>query len=764
MDNFFKGANAQSPGFIHETPAFPLLKSGDPSKVERNKRPKILFITSYPPRECGIATYSQDLIHALSTQFQETFQFQVCEIQNRLTSMKPHSENRMKLIEDDPNSYRKNAFYINKDEDIQIVVIQHEFGFFNEKHLDFEEMCKLIKKPIVFVFHTVLPSPHESLKRQVQELVEIAASIVVMTLDAAQILVLDYQVPTTLISIIPHGTHLQPIQQNSKIREKLALSGKLILSTFGLLSSSKSIETTLNALPSVVKQYPDVLFLVLGKTHPNIIKQEGEAYRDSLMQTVNTLGLQPYVKFINRYLETGELLEYLQVSDIYLFTSKDRNQAVSGTFSYAISSGCAVVSTPIPHAKEVINGSNGIIFSFEDSMELAEAIKLLIEDEQLRMKISNNSLKAMASTSWQNSSIAHAQLFGRLLSANYSIHYSIPEINLKHVFNMTTNLGIVQFAKFSTPDLESGYTLDDNARALIATAHYYQITGDKRLLGLIYTYFNFIKFCFQSDGSFLNYVTKEGAFSTQNLDDNLEDSNGRAIWALGYVASLKGILPNELVLGAGNMMNEAIPLFAGVYSPRAIAFAIKGLYEQNSEVTLNWINHLGERLYRMYQTNKSTNWLWFEDYLTYGNSLLPEALLLAYTRTGRIEYRHAAKESFHFLLGKIFVNDQLKVVSNRGWMLKNQVQTTFSGGEQPIDVAYTIIALNKFFLAFDLDEYKKKMINAFNWFLGANHLNQIVYNPVTGGCYDGVEEKNVNLNQGAESTVSYLLARLTLST
>ncbi len=762
MESILSRKTAKSVSYPESGILVPMVKNGEKLVSETINLPKILFITTFPPRECGIATYSQDLINALSKQFHNTFQFQVCAIETGAITNQNSFDSRIVLREDLPNSYIKSAFYINKDVNIKIVVIQHEFGLFSAFPDEFLLMCKYITKPIVIVFHTVLPNPNESIKEMIKSLSEIVSSIIVMTSDASRILVQDYNVPVNLISIIPHGTHLLPSKDKRAIRDKLQLSGKKILTTFGLLSSSKNIETTLEALPNIISTNPETLFLVLGKTHPNILLKEGEKYRNSLEQKVIELGLQSNVLFINRYLETNELLEYLHVSDVYLFTSKDRNQAVSGTFSYAISSGCAVVSTPIPHAKEVINGSNGIIISFENPLELANAVNILLENDTLRAAISSNSLHKMASTSWQNSSIAHARLFSKLISPDIKIKYSIPSINLNHIYNMTTSIGFVQFAKIATPDLNSGYTLDDNSRALIAVSEYYQISRNSNLLKLIYTYYNFITYCFQPDGVFLNYVDKDGEFTEQNYQENLEDSNGRAIWALGYLTSLKGVLPIELVISAGIMLQEAILLFSGVYSPRAIAFALKGLYHHNSELTLPWINLLSERLFKKYQSNKSSNWLWFEDYLTYGNSILPEAMLLSYLRTKRIEYMFVAKESFEFLLSKIFVNNRLKVISNKGWMVKGQYYSSVEGGEQPIDVAYTIVALHKFQAILNPNEYKLKIASAFNWFLGDNHLNQIVYNPSTGGCYDGVEEHNVNLNQGAESTLSYLLARLVI--
>lgn len=734
------------------------------NKLKQNNakvnKPKVLFISSYPPRECGIATYTQDLIESLEAQFDANFEFSICPIKESKSSSQKYFHKGPCIFEDIPNSFLKTAFYINQDKDIELVVIQHEFGFFAKSEYHFMLMCSAIKKPIIIVFHTVIPNPNESLFFRVKEMANIAGSIIVMTSNAERILINEYEISPDKIVVIPHGTHLVTSTDVNSIKKALQLTGRFVLTTFGLLSSSKNIETTLRALPKIIKKNPEVLFLILGKTHPNIIQNEGEWYRDLLEQIVEELKLQDNVKFINRYLELNQLLNYLQATDVYLFTSKDRHQAVSGTFSYAISCGCTVVSTPIPHALEVINRQNGIIIDFEDSNQLAQAVNLLLSDTLLKEKLAFNSQIAMAPTAWQNSSIAHALLFYSYLSDEHVFEYNIPGYNLNHIRRMTTSVGIIQFAKIASPDFESGYTLDDNARALIAITQYFEITNDKSVLKLIHTYFNFIEYCFQADNVFLNYLDKSKKFTSQNSQENLEDSNGRAIWALGYLTSLKGILPKDVIFSAENIIEDSVAVFSNFQSPRAIAFVIKGLYYQNSNENRIIIGLLAERLLQMYENSESSHWHWYEDYMTYGNSLLPEAMLLAYLKTNRKIYLEIAKKSFYFLLNKIFIHNRIKVISNQSWMMKEQFDDDILGGEQPIDVAYTIMALEKFYLYFEDDFYKKHIQTAFNWFLGKNHLHQIVYNPQTGGCYDGIEENNVNINQGAESTLSYLLSRL----
>ncbi len=760
MTTDLKSYRALSEKPAESTQMVPMYAHAGSKIIQQKVLPEVLFVTSFPPRECGIATYSQDLVKALMDQFENSFNSSICALETETDQYIYTQKPKYLLNTNEPNSYLKTAFKINGDDHVKIVVFQHEFGFYAHQENGFKQLYNQISKPIVFVFHTVLPHPNHELKTKVRDMAKVAASIIVMTESAAKILMEDYDLSSTKIKVIPHGTHLVAPLDRKKVKKQYDLSHRKVLSTFGLLSSSKSIETTLNALPEVIKVYPEVIFLILGKTHPTIVQQEGEKYREMLEAKVTELKLQNNVRFVNEYLKLPILLDYLQLTNIYLFTSKDPNQAVSGTFSYAVSCGCPVISTPIPHAREVLDNKNGIIVDFENSQQLSDAIILLLDNKELRTEISSNSLHKMASTAWQNSAISHTLLFSELIKKDFQIHYKVPEINLKHVKNMTTNFGMIQFSKMAIPDLESGYTLDDNARALIAICQHYELRKEASDFVLMHTYLQFIKFCLRPNGMFLNYVNEQGLFTSANFSENLEDSNGRAIWALGYVVSLKKILPRNLTTEAENILERALPFIENTHSTRSMAFIIKGLHFQNRAKNRLLLQTFAQRLVQMYKHEKTEDWHWFESYLTYGNSLLPDALLCAYLTTNNPEYKSIALESFDFLLSKIFVNGKIKVISNKGWHMKGSNLETPIGGEQPIDVAYTILALEKFYSVFKTADYKIKISNAFNWFLGDNHLNQIVYNPCTGGCYDGIEEHNVNLNQGAESTLSYLLARL----
>ena len=735
-----------------------------PARETNSELAEILVVTSYPPRECGIATYSQDLIKAINNKFSNTLSIKVCALESGEGTYTYPGEVKYTLKTSDAADYGRLAKKINSNMNIKLVLLQHEFGFYRVQENAFLQFLFELTKPVVVVFHTVLPYPDELLKTKIKSIISVCQSVIVMTNNSAEILINEYEVARQKIAVIAHGTHLVPHLNEQFLKLKYGLKDRKVLTTFGLLSSGKSIETTLDALPVIVREYPEVMFLVMGKTHPEVVKTDGESYREMLEEKVKTLGLEEHVRFINKYVALPELLDYLQLTDIYLFTSNDPNQAVSGTFAYAMSCGCPIISTPIPHAKEVLNQDTGIIFDFKNSALLSESVIRLLRDDQWRKNISVNALQKIVSTAWENSAVAHASLLLKIADASKTLHYNLPAINFDHLKRMTTCAGIIQFSKINQPDIESGYTLDDNARALIAECMYFKLTGDEKSLYYIQKFLNFIKFCQQPNGLFYNYVDKASLFTEQNKMVNLDDANGRAIWALGFMTSLIDLVPAKMILEADRILVKALPAFEKIHSTRAMSFALKGLYYYHHAIktpeNLQLIKTLAHRIEQMFQHESTPEWEWYESYLTYANSILPEAMLYAWLLTGEKKYREIAVKSLNFLISHTFNENGIEVISNRKWLLRGEKAGKF--GEQPIDVAYTIMSLSKFYDTFSDEEYRNKMEIAFNWFLGNNRLKQIIYNPCTGGCYDGLEETHVNLNQGAESTLSYLMARLTI--
>ncbi|MBE9489354.1 MAG: glycosyltransferase [Bacteroidetes bacterium] len=725
---------------------------------------KMLIVSSYPPRECGLATFSNDIINAVEVVFGKTLPIEVCALQNEKSQFQYNSEVTHILSTSFLEDYRKAAEEINERDDIGLVCVQHEFGLFGGEYGDYLLAFLLaLNKPVITVFHSVLPNPDKKRKKIVRAIADLSDRIVVLTKKSQEILINQYRYRNSKIIVIPHGTHIVLWEQKEKLKIKYDYSDKIVMSTFGLISENKSIETVLYALPEIVNKHPEVIYLVIGKTHPEILKREGEQYRNMLINIVQELHLENNVLFINEYLELNQLLEYLTLSDIYLFTSKDPNQAVSGTLAYAMSCGCAVISNPIPHAVETINDDIGILLKgFGKSDEFQKAIIKLIDNKEKRISMGRNAFSLTRATTWENVAIQYGLLFGELTNRVEDLRFNIPPIKLNHIKELTTDFGILQFSNFSQPDPTSGYTLDDNARALIDMVMYHKYYEDDVALKLANIYLSFIESMQRDNGWFDNYRNYEGQLTNQNHEVNLEDANGRALWSLGYVIAHKQILPVDFVLRAEKCWDKALERINDINSPRAIAYAIKGLYlyysvYQNEKIKQH-IEQLANMLLHQYKISSKEDWYWYEDYMTYANNVLPEAMMYSFLTTKDKRFKKIAEISFDFLLAHYFMKGQLTVISNKGWFKKENER--FFYGEQPIEVATTIIALDLFYNVTGMKKYRDQLELAFSWFLGNNHLNQIMYNSKNGASYDGLEDKRININQGAESTLCFFKTQI----
>ncbi len=725
----------------------------------------MLMVTSFPPVECGIATFSRDLINAIAKAFGASLPVEICALESSVFLNRKYEKTVTSVLDTSQiEQYRLRANAINERDDIGAVCIQHEFGLFDGVYGDaLLSFMLALNKPIVTVFHTVLPNPNEKLKKVVDAICDLSEKIIVQNEFSFKMLIAGYRCSKQMVKIIPHGTHIMLWKDKEYLKKKYGYENNLVLSTFGLLSQNKNIETILYALPEVVAKYPEVRYFVLGKTHPELVKKEGESYREKLIAITRALHLQDHVIFINKFIELNELLEYLNLSDIYLFSSKDPNQAVSGTFVYASSAGCPVISTPIPPAIEIIDDGTGVLLAgFEEPEAFKTAILDLIDNKEKRIELGKNAFSKMRPSSWENAAIAYGSVFAELTNKAEALSFELPPVDLAHLKEMTTDFGMLQFSQFCKPDPDSGYTLDDNARALIAAVMHYDTYKEAAVLKQIQTYLDFIRFVQMEDGTFKNYVDFERKFSAQNEEVNLEDSNGRALWALGYLLSKTELLPLELTNQALKYWNKAFPVLVNFTSPRAIGFVIKGLYYSHlfskDEVEIIVANELAERLLQYYNLKSEAKWEWYEDYMTYANSILPEAMMYAFLMTDKTKYRQIAEITFDFLLSHYFMKGKIKVISNNGWFNKRNKRNFY--GEQPIEVAYIIFSLDLFYECTGESKYKNQLEIAFSWFMGNNHLNQIMYNPANGACYDGLEKHHININQGAESTVCYLMARL----
>ena len=751
-----------------------------PLKIKENI--KIVYLATFPPRECGIATFTADLTAAMDDLLEPAIESRVAAV--NLDDISRYRYSRKVIFQIDQYSeqeYIKTAKNINGMDEVKLVNIQHEFGIFAGKYGSYIiSFLEALKKPSVVTFHSILPLPDAELKAIVRSISEKASGLVVMTNLSREILIREYGIAEEKISMIPHGIHSMPYTSSAKPKSALGLSKKVSLLTFGLLSRGKGIEYVIEALPKVVNAYSDILYIVLGVTHPNVLKEEGENYRKFLIQKVHDLRLSSHVNFYNEYVSVDKLLHFLRASDIYISTSLDPNQAVSGTFSYALSSGRPVISTSFAQAREFITSEAGILVNFRDSGSYAEAIMRLLKDPSLREQLGKNAYFRTRNMTWENVALEYSKLFSKYSSdiAEVSEHKKIPRVNLNHILRLTDNFGVIQFARLSLPDISSGYTLDDNARALIVTCLCYGELGgalkavypDKQkseLLKRIEVYLRFIEFVLGEDCMFCNYVRSDRSIDIElNKKDNLDDANGRALWALAVVA-VSDFLPDSAKDKALSLLNKRIEKYEMPESPRATAFYVKGiclLLKKTKEMAgkdleKTLITHC-DRLVSLYRGASSKDWQWFESYLTYSNAVLPEALVLGYKQTRNSEYLEIGKKTLDFLIRQTFLGGIYAPIGQDGWHHKTGKRRYFD--QQPEDVSAMVCALAAAHSITGKDSYKKLMYEAFNWFLGDNSLKHVVYDRTTGGCYDGVGEGYVNLNQGAESTTSYLLARLAI--
>lgn len=733
--------------------------------MSQPKHPCILYISSFPPRECGIATFTKDLTDAMDKEFGSEIKSKILALNVNGTSIYNYPRKViMQINETEIEDYLNRANEINKSPGIKLVNVQHEYGLFGGdwgEYLLF--FLELIKKPVVITMHTVLPNPKEKVRKLTKSITDKCALVITMTRASAEILISEYGVYKNKIKIIPHGVHHIAFPSKERAKKKLNLSGRIVLSTFGMLNRDKGIEYAIEALPRVVEQYPNIIYLILGATHPLIRRQEGEKYRNKLKRIIVKHKLQDYVKFYDKYLELNELIDFLKATDIYISPTLNPAQAVSGTLSYALSCACPIIATANQYAKEVINEERGILVRFRKAGDIKNALLTLLSDPKARKEMKRNSYFYSRFMTWQNVALSYFDVFNHYAKIRPRQAGKLPPIKLDHIKNLTDDFGMIQFANHTKPDPHSGYCLDDNARALLACVKWYEKKKIKSTLDLISIYLKFIKFTQRRDGRFHNFVGPNRAFNDRTES---EDSFGRALWALGYAASSES-LPDNIKKEATRILRRALPTAGRLRSLRAIAFTIIGLCylakKEKDKITL--IKKLSDRLIKAFYKQSQSgekDWLWFEDCLTYSNYKLPEALLRAYQVTGNQEYRQVAGKSLKFLATITFEpKDYFAPIGQDGWYFRNGKRAYFD--QQPEDTASAVEALTAAYQITKKKSYQDKAKLTFAWFLGKNHLKQMVYDEATGGCYDGLGKYSLNFNQGAESTISYLLARLAVA-
>jgi len=728
----------------------------------------VFYLSTFPPRECGIATFTQDLVLAFDKKFNPKIKSLVGALSDHPASIYKYDKGVAYQIDaSELENYVALAKDLNAKKNIKIINVQHEFGLFGGDWGNYLiPFLQVVEKPVVTTFHSVISlkdtrnqATHSQLKKVVTTIAKRSNAVVVMNKLSQNILEAEYDVPRSKIYFIPHGIPQTPFEPSEQYKISCGLQGKTVLSTFGLLSPNKGIEYTIRSLPLVIKKFPDVIYLVLGVTHPAVRTWNGEAYRIFLMNEVDKLGLKNHVKFYDKYLALEELLNYLKATDIYVAPSIDPEQSVSGTVSYALGCGRPVIATGSSYTKHIINQENGIEVRPKSASDITNALLSLLNDPKRIKSMSAGAYELSRSMIWSNVAAEYFKLFQKFAPDIGTEHAKMPEIKIHHIARLSDTFGILQFAKYSTPRTRYGYTVDDNARALLACTQHYEKSADPQVLSLIHTYLAFLKYAQRANGTFASTIS----YQRKRDGRKDEDVQGRAIWALGYIAS-RYSLSQEVREEAKRMLKKALRFLPKIESPRSIAFTLLGLYHYVNAYPNKHTKQLFEKLadfqLSLYRNCASDKWQWFEDHLTYSNSKLPESLLYAYAMTKKKKYLSAALASLNFLTTITFQGGVYWPIGESGWYYQNKNRAFFD--QQPEDVA-SMVETKIFAYQITKDKrYLQDALNAFQWFLGRNHLGQMVYDEVTGGCNDGIHQNRINLNQGAESTVSYLLARLAI--
>ncbi|MCR4335655.1 MAG: glycosyltransferase family 4 protein [archaeon] len=719
----------------------------------------ILYLSTYPPRECGLATFTRDVSENIQKKFGQEARAKIIAINEDNSSLYNYGKKVVfNIVEQDIKSYEKAAEKINSMKGISLVNIQHEFGLFGGdygEHL--LRLMELTKKKIVTTLHTVLEDPEEDMKRVVQKIFEYSNKIVVMTENAKEILTRDYEVDAEKIVIIPHGAPNIGFKEKNKIKKQMGFEGKTILLTFGLLSRGKGIEHAIRAMPEIIKQNKEAVYLIVGQTHPKVRLDEGESYRQELKELVVKDNVEENVKFVDKYLTLQEIMEFLKMTDVYLAPSIDQKQICSGTVSYAMGAGKPIIASKNKYNEEVLADNRGIIIKRNSGKSFAKQVNIILASNVLRKNLEKNAFEYSRKMTWANVSTKYFNTFSDITGIEAKIYSKLPRISFKHFAKMTDDFGIIQFSDYSTPDIKSGYTLDDNARALIVATKGYEKYGSKRMLKFADTFLNFIEKCQMKDGMFHNAVDENKEF----LDEvGSEDSFGRTLLGTGTV--LNSTLPETYRLRAKKILQNTASQSPSIISPRAQADSLIGIINSKNYIP-EWNGMKEEMLDSLvskYENVSSGDWNWFEEYLTYGNSRMPEALFEAQDHFNDVRVPKIAKESMDFLTDTLFIKGKFVPVGQEKWFVKNEDRSFFD--QQPIEAAEMTTAFVKAYEKTGNQNYLKKARNTFDWFLGKNSHNQMVYDESTGGCFDGLTKTGVNANQGAEAIVSYLIARLSI--
>ena len=736
---------------------------------------RIAVVGNYLPRHCGIATFTTDLCDAIHAEYGAT-ELLALPVNDSEEGYAYPTRVRFELDEGNLASYRQAADFLNFS-NVDLVCLQHEYGIFGgHAGAHILELLRRLRMPLATTLHTVLREPNPEQRAVMEEIATLSDRLIVMSQQSANILQKVFNVSSDKIDLIPHGIPDLPFTDPSFYKEGFGTEGKDVLLTFGLLSPNKGIENVIQALPKILTRHVNVVYMVSGVTHPHILRREGDKYRHYLQKLARDLGVEASVIFRNRFVSPREMIELIGAADIYITPYKHKEQVVSGTLAYALSAGKAIISTPYLHAIELLDDERGALVPFDDPEAIAAKTVELLDNGTARHAMRKRAYLYARDMVWSRVAQKYLKSFERIYkerSRNPRATFSakntektfdrLPPIKLDHLYRMTDQTGIVEHAVFVVPNYPEGYSTDDNARALIV-AILLEGTGAGAPLGSVDLAARYLAFLWlaldPSTNRFRMCLSYEREWQEK---EGSEDSHGRALWGLG---TLLGRSRDTGLRGAaGRMFELAVPAAVEFKSPRACAFALLGLLEYldsfpGDRAALSASDALANRILNSYRSNRSDDWKWFENGLAYSNARLPQALIRAGMRAANDEMVTAGLEALDWLLAiqRCDVRGHFVPIGSQGFYSKTTEKARFD--QQPVEACAAVSACLQAYRATGKGRWRKEAWSAMNWFLGDNDLQIALYDPTTGGCRDGLHPDRANENQGAESTLSFLMALL----
>ncbi len=730
---------------------------------------RIAVIGNSLPRRCGIATFTTDLQRAISDSRPNLEAAIVAMTDHDQTYDYPASV-ALQIKDDSIEAYVRAAAFLNAGR-FDIACLQHEFGIFGgEAGGHILELLSRLTLPVVTTLHTVLAKPTAVQRAVMDSIIEASAKIVVMANKGHELLRTVYRVPDEKIEVIAHGIPDFPFVEPDAAKTRLGFSGRSVILTFGLLSPSKGIEVMIDAMPSILKRRPDAVYVVLGATHPNLVRDQGEAYRDSLMTRVRELGVENHVVFLDQFVDQAALLEFISMCDVYVTPYLNEAQMTSGTLAYSFGLGKPVVSTPYWHARELLAEGRGILVPFADPAGIGDAIAQLLTDGPRRQAMREQAYGASRTMTWERTAERYMTAFENARQGHWlkviartepaaiaPRGHPGPAMQTGHFLSMCDDTGLFQHAVHSVPDRAHGYCVDDNARALLLACALNE-PGEKPLADALTARFAaFVQHAWNPDTKrFRNFM---GFDRTWLEDRGSEDSHGRSLWALGECAR-RDASPSRRRWAAA-LFAEALSPAKTFRSPRAAAFTLLGLDAYCAIVpddrrAREIRRILADALMLGLKSVATPDWLWFEESLAYDNARLPQALIVTGMATRNPGYVDAGLRSLRWLMTQQTTSTgHFRPVGTASFGELRKPPRDFD--QQPVEATATIAACLAALRADDDAEWKTVATRVFSWFLGSNDLSVALADTETGSCRDGLHPDRANENRGGESVVCYLL-------